>query len=61
MRKLVLVPAAILVVLVVLGMTTVHQVVATSSLNSEPFAVSAPVISDEDRAFMIEAATGGDG
>jgi putative membrane protein len=40
-------------------MTAVHQVVAGSSLNSEPFAVAAPAISDEDRAFMIEAATGG--
>jgi putative membrane protein len=58
MRKPVLVPAVILVVLVVLSMTTVHQALATPGV-SDSFVVSPAAISDENRAFMIEAATGG--
>jgi putative membrane protein len=59
MRKPVSIPAGILVVLIVLNMTTVYHVVASGTPNGDTFTVSPPAISDEDRAFMIEAATGG--
>jgi putative membrane protein len=40
-------------------MTTVYHVVASSSPNGDTFVGSPPAISNDDRAFMAEAATGG--
>lgn len=59
MRKPVSIPAVILIVLTVLNMTSVYHVVASGISKADTLMVYPPAISDEDRAFMTEAATGG--